>query len=253
MTRRVARIDYDERTASAYKTVREIPRDGLVDWRAALERHLGPTPQTTLVDVGAGTGQFAAAFAAWFDLRVVAVEPSDAMRERIPRTPRIEVHAGEAARLPLPDASADAVWISNVLHHIPDLAAAAAEIRRVLRPGAPLLIRAGMSGTDTSRIELVRWFPETIRTIDTYPSVEETCAVFGAEGFRREALEQVAETRPGTLADFLDEVDLLRGADTTLRGLTDDEFARGKDRIREAVAAGHAEPRTNWLDLLVLR
>jgi ubiquinone/menaquinone biosynthesis C-methylase UbiE len=249
----VARIDYDEPTASAYKAVREIPRAGLEDWRAALEQHVRPAPGMTLVDVGAGTGQFAAAFADWFEVHVVAVEPSDAMRERIPRTPRIDVRAGEAEHLPLPDDSVDAAWISNVLHHIPDLAAAAAEIARVLRPGAPLLIRAGMSGTDNSRIELVRWFPETERTIDTYPSVEEACAVFGAAGFRREALEKVAETRPGTLADFLDEIDTLRGADTTLRGLTDDEFERGRNRLREAVAAGQAEPRTNWLDLLVLR
>jgi len=34
-------------------------------------------------------------------------------------------------------------WLSLVIHHIPDLAGAAREIRRVLRPGAPVLIRPG--------------------------------------------------------------------------------------------------------------
>ena len=139
----MARISYDEQTAAAYKAVREVPRAGLSEWREAVRRHLRPSGGMTLVDVGAGTGAYAAAFSEWFGLRVVAVEPSAAMRDRIPRTPAIRALEGSAGALPLPDDSADAAWLSNVLQHIPDLGAAAREIRRVLRPGAPVLIRAG--------------------------------------------------------------------------------------------------------------
>ena len=257
----MARISYDEQTAAAYKAVREIPRDGLSEWREAVRRHVHPSRGMTLVDIGAGTGAFAAAFSDWFDLRVLAVEPSAAMRSRIPRTPAVEVLEGNASALPLPDESADAAWLSNVVQHFPDLGAPAREIRRVLRPGAPVLIRAGMSHRDSAdgydRIELVRWFPETVRTIDTFPSVEETCEAFGAAGFHRVALEQVRETWPTGLADFLGHVDTLRHADTTLRHLSEDEFQRGKERLRRAVRASEAqadpEPRSNWLDLLVLR
>jgi precorrin-6B methylase 2 len=46
------------------------------------------------VDIGAGTGAFAAAFSDWFDLSVLAVEPSAAMRDQIPRTPAIQVLEG---------------------------------------------------------------------------------------------------------------------------------------------------------------
>ena len=83
----MARIRYDEQTATAFKAVREVPRDGLSEWREAVARHLRPSPGMTLADIGAGTGAFAAAFSDWFDLRVLAVEPSAAMRDRIPRTP----------------------------------------------------------------------------------------------------------------------------------------------------------------------
>lgn len=250
---RMARISYDDRTAAAYKAVREVPRDGLAERREAVRRHLRPSHGMTLVDVGAGTGTFSAAFTEWFGVNVVAVEPSAAMRGRIPRTPAIEVLEGNASDLPLPDGSADGAWISLVLHHIPDLDDAAREIRRVLRPGAPVLIRGGVSGTDHDRIENVRWFPETARTIDTFPSVQETCEAFATAGFRLEALEQVPETYSLSLADFLDQVDTLRCADTTLRGLTEEEFSRGKERLRRAVETASAEPRSNWLDLLVLR
>jgi SAM-dependent methyltransferase len=249
----MARISYDEQTAAAFKAVRELPRDGLSEWREAVRRHLHPSPGMTLVDIGAGTGAFASAFADWFDIDVVAVEPSAAMRARIPRSPSIQVLEGDATALPLPDGSADAAWLSLVIHHIPDLEAAAREIRRVLRPGAPVLMRQGFSDRLDDRIELVRWFPETARIASTFPSLEDTCKAFAAAGFRREALEQVRETYPGTLADFLREVDTFRDADTTMRSLTEEEFLRGKERLRRAVTGGSSEPRSNWLDLLVLR
>src|SRR6478752_7782736 len=118
----MARIRYDERTAAAFKAVREVPRDGLAEWREAVRRHLRPSADMTLVDIGAGTGAFATAFSSWFDISVLAVEPSTAMRDQIPRTPAIQVFQGDASALPLPDESADAAWLSLVIHNIPDLA-----------------------------------------------------------------------------------------------------------------------------------
>jgi len=249
----VARISYDDQTAAAYKAVREVPRDGLSDWREAVRRHVRPAPGMTLVDVGAGTGTFAAAFTDWFGIDVVAVEPSAAMRSRIPETSAIRVLEGDASALPLPGDSGDAAWLSLVLHHITDLEAAARELRRVLRPGAPVLIRGGISGGSYEGIENVRWFPETARTVDTFPSLGDTCDAFAAAGFDLEAHEQVRETYPASLAELLGQVDTLRRADTTMRALTDDEFLRGKERLRRAVECGSAEPRSNWLDLVVLR
>jgi ubiquinone/menaquinone biosynthesis C-methylase UbiE len=252
----MARITYDDQTAAAFKAVREVSRDGLGHWRDAVRRHLSPSLGMSLVDIGAGTGQFAAAFSDWFGLRILAVEPSAPMRAKIPRRPGIQVLEGDASTLPLPDGSVDGAWLSLVIHHIPDLPAAAREIRRVLRPGAPVLIRQGFPGR-VDRIEIVRWFPETARTVDTYPSVEQTCQAFAAAGFRRDALEQVGQTDLTSLAEFLAQADTFRRADTTMRNLTEEEFLRGKERLRRAAQqAGEAadpQPRTSWLDLLVLR
>jgi SAM-dependent methyltransferase len=251
----MARIDYDELTAAAFKAVREVPRDGLGDWRDAIRRHLSPLPGMTVVDIGAGTGAFAAAFSEWFGLRIAAVEPSAAMRAQIPRRPGIQVLDGDASALPLPDRSADGAWLSLMIHHIPDLEAAAREIRRVLRPGAPVLIRQGFPGR-SDRVEVARWFPETARTADTFPSVEHTCHAFAAAGFSRDALEQIPETYRTSLAEFLARADTFRLASTVMRDLTEEEFLRGKERLRRAADAEETaspEPRTNWLDLLVLR
>jgi ubiquinone/menaquinone biosynthesis C-methylase UbiE len=251
----MARISYDDQTAAAYKAVREIPRDGLAEWRDAIRRHLSPAPGMTVVDIGAGTGQFSAAFRDWFGVDVVAAEPSAAMRAHIPRRPGIRVVAGDAGTLPLPDGCADGAWLSLVIHHIPDLQDAAREIRRVLRPGAPVLIRQGFPGR-VDRNEFVRWFPETARMVDTSPSVEQTGQAFAAAGFSRDALEPVPENYPASLAELLAQADIFRRADSTIRHLTEEEFRRGKERLRRAVRdAGETsrKPRTSWLDLLVLR
>jgi hypothetical protein len=87
--------------------------------------------------------------------------------------------------------------------------------------------------------------------------LKDTCEAFATAGFQQDALEQVRETYPTGLADFLGQVDTLRHADTTLRKLTEDEFHRGKERLRRAVREAEdtasPETRSNWLDLLVLR
>lgn len=253
----MARISYDEQTAAAYKAVREVRRDGLEAWREAVRRHLGPSQDMTLVDIGAGTGAFAAAFGDWFGMTVVAVEPSAAMRSQIPSRPDIRVLEGDASALPMAGESADAAWLSPVIHHIPDLEAAAREIRRVLRPGAPVLIRSGFRASDDmSQTFPWEFFPETARSVSTFPSAEQVCEAFAAAGFRREALEHVPE-KLLSIAEFLDQADTYRRADTNMRGLTEEEFRRGKEQLRRAVQdagqAARTEPRTNVLDLLIMR
>jgi ubiquinone/menaquinone biosynthesis C-methylase UbiE len=47
----------------------------------------------------------------------------------------IEFIEGDVERLPFPDASFDGVFLSGVLHHLPDRSHCAAEVFRILRPG----------------------------------------------------------------------------------------------------------------------
>lgn len=53
---------------------------------------------------------------------------------------KVDWHIVPAETLPLPDACADAVTSFSVIEHMPDKARAAAEIARILKPGAPLFI-----------------------------------------------------------------------------------------------------------------
>jgi ubiquinone/menaquinone biosynthesis C-methylase UbiE len=98
----------------------------------------------TAVDVGCGTGTFALALAARrADAKVVGID-GDAEILGLARAKSgagaVEWQEGLAQELPLPDASADVVTISLVLHHLlpEDKRAALAEMRRILKPGGRL-------------------------------------------------------------------------------------------------------------------
>lgn len=106
---------------------------------AGLRRELVAGLAGVVVEVGCGNGLTFAHYPPTVT-RVVAVEPEPRLRaaaERAaPAAPvEVEVVAGTAEELPLPDASADAAVLSLVLCSIGDRARALAELRRVLRPG----------------------------------------------------------------------------------------------------------------------
>ncbi|WP_089153970.1 class I SAM-dependent methyltransferase [Micromonospora sp. NBS 11-29] len=243
----MARIAYDDTDAEAFAATRHLTDDGLTAWRAAVARHLVPGPGRRLLDLGAGTGSWAQAFTAWFPgLDVVAVEPSAAMRARATFRP---VLAGDAGHLPLRNGSVDGAWLSTVIHHVPDLAAAARELRRVVRPGAPVLIRSAFAGRHAG-ITLFRYFPEAVRVLDTYPGVDEVSAAFAEAGFATSTVEPVPQVTAASLREAA--VELRREAHTPLQLITDEEYAAGVARLRGA-ARVETGPVVDALDLLVVR
>jgi ubiquinone/menaquinone biosynthesis C-methylase UbiE len=99
----------------------------------------GALPGDTVVEVGAGTGNFLALFrdAA---ARLVAVDLTPAMLGEARRHEVLHLVAGDGRRLPLKSASADLVTSAQALHHVHDPATVVKEMRRVTRPGGRVMI-----------------------------------------------------------------------------------------------------------------
>lgn len=95
----------------------------------------------TVLDVGCGTGWFAAGLQrARPGVRVVGLDLSTGMLQRARSAGASRLVQGDATALPLPDDCVDVVVGRGVLHHLPEPAAALVEWRRVLRPvGAVVL------------------------------------------------------------------------------------------------------------------
>ncbi|MEV0611055.1 methyltransferase domain-containing protein [Polymorphospora rubra] len=242
----MARIAYDNADAAAFAATRHLTDDGLTAWREAVTRHLDPRAGMRVLDLGAGTGMWSQAFTTWYDrIEVIAVEPSEAMRARSVHQP---VVPGDVQRIPLDDGSADAAWLSTVIHHVPDLARAARELRRVLRPGGRVLIRSAFAGRHQA-ITLFRYFPEAIRVLDTYPGVADVEAAFATAGFVTVGFEQVPQVSAASLREAA--AALRREAHTLLQLINDDEYAAGLARLHTAAQLENG-PVVDALDLLVL-
>ena len=103
---------------------------------ARIEGRDGAPP--VVAEIGAGTGlnaRYLPRGARW-----VVVEPNVHLHGRIRAAARahglaLDLSAGTADALPLADGAADAVVSTLVLCSVPDVGAALAEVRRVLRPG----------------------------------------------------------------------------------------------------------------------
>lgn len=116
---------------------------------AEVARLLGPGGGRHILDLGAGNGiaSYAFARAGW---RVTALEPdpstevgAGAIREIQTATDLpITIVTVVGDTLPLAEASCDAVFARQVLHHVPDLRQTMRELYRILRPqGCVLAIR----------------------------------------------------------------------------------------------------------------
>jgi len=119
------------RIASDYDVARPEYAPEAVE-RAAEVLELGADAR--VVDLAAGSGTLTTALSERFR-NVVAVEPDDEMRAVLARrSADFEVRVGTAERIPLLDASVDAVFVGDAFHWFVGTVAVA-EIDRVLRPG----------------------------------------------------------------------------------------------------------------------
>lgn len=173
--------------------------DGYADrkYRHVKRELFGGLPRTIL-EIGAGDG----ANFRYLDAgtHVIAIEPNLHMHAHVRAAAArhgvtVDVRAGFAERIPLPDGSVEAVIASLVLCSVSDPARALAEIRRVLRPGGRFWCIehvAAAEGTTLARVQRLvrrpwRWLFEGCET------QRDTAALLRGGGF------ESVEVRPFTL------------------------------------------------------
>ena len=147
--------DVFDRVAPRYDLMNDLMSGGVHRlWKDATAARLNPQPGETIVDCAGGTGDVARRAARLAraararrggdPARVLVIDYNAEMiaagRARDPAAdPEIMWSVGDAQRLPLRSAAADAYVIAFGIRNVTDVAASLAEARRVLKPGGRFL------------------------------------------------------------------------------------------------------------------
>src|SRR3954452_15921637 len=144
---------YDARAAQQYAEASPLP-DPRLDRKfaricAVVRDNL---PCEAFLDAGCGDGRYLAALDADLPERIAGVDIAERILETArARIPRAELQQANLESLPFADGPFDLVLSSQVIEHVLDAPAAAAELARVLRPGGRLVI-----STDNARDYVTR-------------------------------------------------------------------------------------------------
>ena len=142
-----------DRVARRYDLMNDLMSAGAHRlWKDMATARLNPQPGELIVDCAGGTGDIArrlarlsrraAARRGGGDARIVVVDfDAEMVAQGRARggEPEITWSVGDAQRLPLPDATADAYIISFGLRNVTDIPVGLAEAKRVLKPGGRYL------------------------------------------------------------------------------------------------------------------
>lgn len=204
---------------------------------------LGPARERSLLDIGGGTGNFAAALRE-AGFRVALCDLSLAMVRRAAEklSDAAWVAVGDAQRLPFADAAFDCAVAINILTHLPNWRELPHEARRVIREG-PFVVKASTRQT----IE-ANWVCEYLPAVpeqEHYHSENEIREALLEAGFRRVELRHVhyRDLVDGSFQAFkhFPEVfldDALIGNTGFMQRLPRDELSRAVEAIRRDYHSG---------------
>ena len=223
-------LDY-ERLAVDYAANRRI-HPGVI---AALiaEGDLGRTSR--VLEVGCGTGNYAAALAETVRCAVTGVEPSGAMLAlAAERGGGIVLRQGRAEALPCAAGVFDLVFSVDVIHHVADRAAFYREAFRVLAAGGRVCTATDSADDIRRRVPLSSHFPETVTLeLERYPAIETLRTEIAAAGF-----DDIAEAK-AEIAYPLTAADGYRArAYSSLHLIDDVAWRRGMHRLEAELTAG---------------
>lgn len=242
-------IDFgDPANARAYSG-----RDADESWYDAVLAVVDPAG-ARVVDVGCGGGTYTRAFAGLGAATVTGVDASGPIlasaREAHGALPGVSFVQGDATATALGDGVADVVFARALVHHLPDLAAFAAEVRRLLAPGGTALVQdrtvEDALAADPPRGWLFEVFPR-LREVETARRPDDRLvSLLAAEGLAV-TTRGLVETRRryADREDYLGEVAGRTGR-SVLHELDDAELVHLVEVLRSRLPAGPVVERDRW-------
>jgi len=197
------------------------------------------TENTRILDFGCGTGNYVNVLQRLTHAQVYGVEPSDGMREKaIAKNPNITFVKGNHENIPFEDNYFDFVYMTDVIHHIPDIAMMFNEIRRVLKRGGSLCIVTESHEQIDNRF-YVKYFPSTaIVDKRRYPDIDEIISKATEQSF--EHIKNVVKGEGTAVSVTSQFVELVRNKGYSMFHLIpDNEYNEGLKQLETDVLSGN--------------
>lgn len=164
------------------------------------------------LEVGIGTGRMALPLQA-AGIRMAGIDLSRPMLHRLVANAGgaspIPIAVADGTRLPFAESSFGAVLVCHVLHLIPEWRRAVAEMVRVLRPDALILVDMG-GDPDGWPSQLARHFYDAAGSSTWRPGLRDPAQldeVLAEEGFELRLLPVISELRTRTVAQRIDSLE----------------------------------------------
>ena len=248
-------MDYDKTNVpSTYDAGRDTSPEAKASFLGAFAAKTGTDVIDRIIDIGCRTGRYTQALSEIFGADVLGVEPSEKMREQAEgkaTSPRLSFTAGSGNQIPAPDGSTDLIFMSMVIHHLPDIAATAAECARVLRPGGYVCIWNTVAD-EAGTYPYLDVFPSIRGIIEGKLTFREVLdghfASAGLDLHHREIVPHVVAADWQTLAEKM----ALR-ADSFVAQLPDDEYQAGLQALSKLATTADSRPSVLQVDQIIYR
>ena len=222
-------MDYDKTNmAESYDSGRNYSPDILQQWLNRFSTHMPVDQVSHILDLGCGTGRYSGPLAKHFTADVLGIDPSEKMlaRARDKQTDdRVTYQRASGEELPIGDGSADMVFMSMILHHLPDPQCTAHECHRVLRQMGYVCLR-NTTADAVETFPYLRFFPTVRSVIERQLLARDHIQdIFEDIGFRTIAHEIVPHQMSRNWTSFAAKTSLR--TDSFLARIPDDEFAAG--------------------------
>ena len=225
---------------------RRFSAENVAFWVPAMIGAVGIGAADTVLDVGCGTGGFAAAIAEATGAAVTGLERSEAFLARAcALSADVEWIQGDAELLPFAGGVFSCVLLSLVLHQLAKPERCVAGVARVLRPGGRVLVRTIAPGDVADRVP-ERYLPAMAAAdrarLPELDTIESWLHAAGLTVVRRERVLR------NKRLDFDEQVRELRGEVAgRYRFIADAEVEAAIERMRSDADADWIDPRPTWL------
>ncbi len=247
----VDRINYDY-LAKTFDKSRALSHAKKDLWLRLFELHFNLNKTSRVLDVGCGTGRFAALIAEHFQSAVVGIDPSPSMlaKAREKCLAEIDWLLGRAESLPFVDCTFDVCLASQVVHHFHDRQQAFAEIYRVLRSGGRIGVR-GSSHAQLGTILDYRFFPSAIQIeCARLPDIPVIKSLMLSVGFSSVAEQSIWQELFKSTDDYLEKLQNRYASVLTL--ISNEEYQAGLARATVYLKGGSLKSEDRFAEITFL-